>query len=98
MAIRLHAEYTGHGILLSRIETQDNVESVRNFLGARSIAATVGPLSLPGDYRVFLPEMTMEQFLPLAEDWSLECDIATLRQQIGEKVLADEIRKQSAPD
>ena len=99
MAIRLHAEYTGHGILLSRIETEDDAECVRIFLSERGIAATVGPLSMPGDYRVFLPEVTMEKFVPLAEDWSLECDIAALRQQFaGDKTLADEIRKQSEPE
>ena len=99
MGIQLHAEDTGQGVLLSRIATHDDAESVRIFLGERGVAATVGPLSLPGDYRVFLPEMTMERFLPLAEDWSIECDIVALRQQIaGEKALADEIRNQSNPE
>ncbi len=96
MGVRLHAEDTGQGVLLSRIATQDDAESVRVFLGERGIAATVGPRLVPGDYRVFLPEMTMERFVPLAEDWSIECDIVALRQQIAdEKTLADETRKQS---
>lgn len=90
MAIRLHAEYTGHGILLSRIETQDDAESVRNFFAERGLAATVGPLSFPGDYRVFLPETTMDRFAALAEDWNIECEILDLRQKIAEKKELDD--------
>jgi hypothetical protein len=90
MAIRLYAEYTGHGILLSRIETQDDADSVRTFFTERGLAATVGPLSFPGDYRVFLPETTMERFAALAEDWNIECEILDLRQRISESKERDD--------
>ncbi len=99
MAIRLHAEYTGHGILLSRIETQDGAESVRNFFTERGLAATIGPLSFPGDYRVFLPETTMDRFAALAEDWNIECEILDLRKKITEnKELNDADRERLKGD
>ena len=83
----------------SRIATQDDEESVRILLSELELAATIGPLSLPGDYGVLLAEMTIERFVSLAEDWSIERDTIALLQQIArEKSLADQIRKQSEPE
>lgn len=72
MPIRLHAEDTGHGVLLSQIEMQADAESLRNFFSEKGAAATVGPLSIPGDYRVFLAGLTMEQFAQLIERANVE--------------------------
>ena len=67
MSIRLHAEDTGHGVLLSRIEMQADVESLCSFFSEKGAAATIGPQSVPGDTRVFLAGLTMEHFDQLIE-------------------------------
>jgi hypothetical protein len=67
MPIRVHAEETGRGVLLSRIEMQADVESLCSFFSEKGAAATAGPQSVPGDNRVFLAGLTMEQFAQLIE-------------------------------
>ena len=67
MPIRLHAEDTGYGVLLSRIEMQADVESLCSFFSEKGAAPTVGPESVPGDNRVFLAGLSMEQFARLIE-------------------------------
>jgi hypothetical protein len=67
MPIRLHAEDTGQGVLLSRIETQADVESLCSFFSEKGAAATAGPQSAPSDNRVFLAGLTIDQFAQLIE-------------------------------
>lgn len=71
MAIRLQAEQTGLGVLLKRIGTQADAESIRKYLAEKGIAATIGSLAV-GDYRVFLLSVTKEEFAKLIEGANVE--------------------------
>jgi hypothetical protein len=72
MPIRFHAEHIDHGILLSKIETPEEAESVRNFFHERGTPSVISQLSIPGDSKVYLPGPTKDQFAKLIEGANVE--------------------------
>lgn len=72
MPIRFHAEHIDHGVLLSKIETLEEAESVRNFFLEKSTPSAISQLSTPGDYKVYLPGPTKDQFAKLIEGANVE--------------------------
>ena len=67
MSIAFQAEHTGYGILLTRIERRSDAQKLRNYFHAHHVPATLGLLCDAGDQRVFLPNLTAERFVTLAE-------------------------------
>lgn len=65
MRIRCHAEHNGLGIVLSRIETMENAESMLVFFLEKGIAAAIAEPRGAADHRVFLPGSSMEVFARL---------------------------------
>jgi len=70
--IRTHVEYTGTGVLLSRLASQSDAENLRNFFAAKGVRATVGPLLRDGSFYVFLSEISLEFFEALANGAHVE--------------------------
>ncbi len=71
MAIRVHAEYMGRGVLLKKVASQADAESLRNLFAERELAAVISPFAA-GDYRVFLAGLSAEEFAKLIEGANIE--------------------------
>lgn len=61
MPIRCHAEHNGQGIVLSKLQSKSDVESLRHFF-AEKIIRVHERTGLPDDYRLFMPGVSMEAF------------------------------------
>ena len=72
MRIRLHAEQTRDGVLLSQIDEELNAESVRIYFLEKGIAAQSISNCNSGDYRILLPGTTIESFNRLIRGANIE--------------------------
>lgn len=64
--VQAHVESTGTGVLLSRLGSQSDAETLRDFFAAKGIRATVGPLLRDCTFYVFLSELDLPGFDALA--------------------------------
>lgn len=73
MPIRCHAEQTSRGVMLSRMETQADADSLRVFFLEQAIAAVaISPRAGEGHDQVLLPGLTLEVFHRLIERANIE--------------------------
>jgi hypothetical protein len=67
MSIRLHAEPTASGVVLSKIKTAEDAQSLCVFIREHGQPATVTPDSVPGDFRVLLLGLEWDRFETLID-------------------------------
>jgi len=72
MSIRLHAEPTVSGIVLSKIMAMEDAESLCVFFAERGQPAAIAPSSIPGDFQVFLLGLEWDGFSSLIDGTNVE--------------------------
>jgi hypothetical protein len=72
MPIRCHAERDGQGIVLSKIGSISDAESIHSLFEERSIPVTVLSPARPNDHRVLIGGTTPQLFAKLIAGSSVE--------------------------
>jgi hypothetical protein len=70
--IRLHAESTGDGILLSELASFEEAIRLRDFFQQKGLAPGAAAIPTKNAHLVFLPKISLEEFAKLIQELDVE--------------------------